>query len=86
MEYLYLYLTLINALGFLVMLADKKKAKKNRWRIPEKTLLGIAALGGSLGSLLAMKLFRHKTRHAAFSIGIPILLAVQIVLLILLHI
>ena len=86
MEYLYLYLTLINALGFLVMLADKKKVKKNRWRIPEKTLLGIAALGGSLGSLLAMKLFRHKTRHAAFSIGIPILLAVQIVLLILLHI
>ena len=86
MEYLYLYLTLITALGFLVMLADKKKAKKNRWRIPEKTLLGIAALGGSLGSLLAMKLFRHKTRHAAFSIGIPILLAVQIVLLILLHI
>jgi len=86
MEYLYLYLTLINALGFLVMLADKKKAKKNRWRIPEKTLLGIAALGGSLGSLLAMKLFRHKSRHAAFSIGIPILLAVQIVLLILLHI
>ena len=86
MEYLYLYLTLINALGFLVMLADKKKAKKNRWRIPEKTLLGIAAVGGSLGSLLAMKLFRHKTRHAAFSIGIPIMLAAHIILLILLHI
>lgn len=85
MKYLYIYLTLINALGFLLMLADKQKARKNRWRIPEKTLLGVAAIGGSLGSYLSMQFFRHKTRHFAFSIGIPVMLAVHIVLLILLH-
>lgn len=86
MKYLYLYLTLVNALGFALMLRDKKKAKRNRWRIPERTLLGVAAIGGSLGSLIAMRLFRHKTKHAAFSIGIPIMLAVHIVVFVLLHI
>jgi uncharacterized membrane protein YsdA (DUF1294 family) len=78
MEYLLLYLLLINALGFLLMLVDKWKAKNKRWRIPEATLLGVAAIGGSVGSLLGMHIFRHKTRHPRFSLGIPLMLAVHL--------
>ena len=81
---LYLYLAIINALGFLLMLIDKWKAKKNLWRIPEATLLGVAVLGGSLGAILGMNLVRHKTKHLKFSIGLPVIFAVQVVLLILL--
>ena len=77
-----LYLILINAAGFLLMLADKLKAKRGAWRIPEKTLLGVAAAGGSVGSLLGMYLFRHKTKHIKFTLGIPLILAAQIGLLI----
>ena len=82
MQALYIYLAIINAVGFVIMHVDKQKAKKKRWRIPEKTLLGIAAIGGSLGSLLAMQLFRHKTKHIAFAAGIPVMLAVHVVILI----
>lgn len=73
------YLFLINAAGFILMLADKWKAKKNKWRIPEKTLMTVAAVGGSLGVLLGMYTARHKTQHPKFTIGIPVILAVQIV-------
>ena len=59
------------------MLVDKWKARKNRWRVRESTLLLIAALGGSVGSLLGMYLFRHKTRHLKFTLGIPLILAAQ---------
>ncbi len=76
-----LYLLLINALGLLLMLADKQKAKKNRWRIPERTLMTVAALGGSLGSLIGMYAFRHKTRHRNFVVGVPVLLALQLLVL-----
>lgn len=62
------------------MLSDKLRAKKHRWRIPEATLLAVAASGGSLGSLLGMYAFRHKTRKPKFYIGIPAMLAVQILL------
>ena len=79
MKLLFVYLILINAAGFLLMLADKVKAKKHAWRIPEATLLGVAAAGGSIGALLAMQLFRHKTKHLKFSLGIPLMLAVQMV-------
>ena len=79
MKPLLVYLLLVNAVGFCFMLADKIKAKKNRWRIPEATLLGIAIIGGSLGVLCGMRLFRHKTLHTKFSIGVPIILAVQII-------
>ena len=61
------------------MLIDKWKAKKNRWRIPEATLMTVAALGGSIGSLLGMYTVRHKTQHLKFTLGIPLILAVQIV-------
>ena len=85
MKYLYLYLVIINAIGFLSMLVDKQKARKGAWRIPEKTLMAIAALGGSLGSFLGMQLFRHKTKHPKFYIGIPVWLAVHVWLLVMLH-
>lgn len=78
MKYFLLYLLLINALGFLLMLIDKWKAKHNRWRIPEATLMGVAALGGSIGSLLGMYTVRHKTKHLKFTLGIPVILVAQI--------
>lgn len=79
MKFILLYLLIINAAGFLFMLADKWKAKKNRWRIPEATLMTVAALGGSIGSLLGMYTVRHKTKHLKFTLGIPLIPAVQIV-------
>lgn len=72
-DLLLLYLVTINAAGFLLMLADKRKAKKKLWRIPEVTLMTVAALGGSVGSLLGMYTVRHKTKHPKFTIGIPLL-------------
>lgn len=80
MKYLLVYLLTINAFGFLLMRADKIRAQKNLWRIPENTLMAVAALGGSVGSLLGMYTFRHKTRKSKFTLGIPALLAVQIFL------
>ncbi len=74
-----LYLLLINALGFGLMLADKYKARKNLWRIRESTLLLTAVLGGSIGSLIGMYTVRHKTRHLTFTLGIPLILALQLV-------
>ena len=74
------YLVLVNAMAFLLMLADKLKAKKGAWRIPEATLMGIAVIGGSIGAICGMNLFRHKTKHPKFSIGLPMILALQIVL------
>ena len=76
---IYLYLLIINAAGFLLMLIDKVKAKKNLWRIPEKTLFLTAIFGGSIGSLAGMYLFRHKTQHPTFTLGMPLILAVQVV-------
>lgn len=73
-----LYLLIINALGLLIMLADKEKAKKHLWRIPESTLLTVAALGGSIGCYAGMRLFHHKTRKPKFYIGIPVIFAVQV--------
>ncbi len=78
MEILLVYLSLINATAFFLMLADKKKAIKGRWRIPERVLLVTAAIGGSLGAFAGMRLFRHKTLHKRFSIGIPLMLVVHI--------
>lgn len=80
MKILLVYLLLINAAGFAVMLADKLKAKRGAWRIPEATLMTIAAIGGSIGSLIGMYLFRHKTRHPKFTVGIPVILVLQILL------
>lgn len=80
MKYLFAYLLIINAVGFALMLVDKHKAKKKRWRIPEATLMGVAALGGSVGSLIGMYTVRHKTKHLKFTVGIPVILALHLVL------
>lgn len=74
-----IYLLIINAVSFMLMLTDKIKAKKNLWRIPEKILFLAAILGGSVGSLLGMYLLRHKTKHFSFLLGMPLILAIQIV-------
>ena len=74
------YLISVNAVAFILMLADKRKARKGAWRIPESTLMGIALLGGSIGAIAGMNLFRHKTQHPKFFIGLPVILALQIVL------
>ncbi|MBQ8355247.1 MAG: DUF1294 domain-containing protein [Oscillospiraceae bacterium] len=80
MKYFLLYLLLINAAAFLLMLVDKLKARKNRWRIPERTLFGSALLGGSIGAILGMYTFRHKTRHLSFTLGMPAILIAQVAL------
>ena len=79
-----LYLLIINAAGFLLMVVDKFKAKKNLWRIPEARLMWTAILGGSAGVMAGMYLCRHKTKHPKFSIGIPVIFALQVVLIVLL--
>lgn len=73
------YLLIINAAAFLLMLTDKHKARKNRWRIPEAVLMGSAFLGGSVGALMGMYACRHKTKHLKFTLGIPVILALQII-------
>ena len=74
MDYLFFYLILINAAGFVFMLTDKYKAQNKMRRTPEAVLMLVASIGGSLGSLLGMYAVRHKTKHKKFSVGIPILL------------
>ena len=81
MQVLIPYLIIINAISFILMLVDKYKAKKNLWRIPEATLMGFAAAGGSVGALAGMYLVRHKTKHLKFTVGIPIFLFMHILIL-----
>ena len=76
------YLLLANFVGFVLMGIDKHKAKKKQWRIPEKTLFLSAILGGSIGALYGMHLFRHKTKHKSFVFGMPAILVVQMLLVI----
>lgn len=80
MPVLLLYLFLINAAGLLLMLEDKRRARKKLWRIPERMLLGTVVLGGGIGCLLGMYTVRHKTLHLTFSVGIPLILSIQITL------
>ena len=72
------YLILVNLIAFTVYGADKRRAKKDRWRVPEKTLFLVALLGGSLGALLGMHVFHHKTKHWYFRVFIPLILVLQI--------
>lgn len=73
------YLLSINLIAFILYGIDKRKAKKNLWRIPEKTLIGIAVIGGSIGAILGMHVFHHKTKHWYFRYGLPVILFLQIV-------
>lgn len=84
MDGIILYLIVINVVAFLAFGLDKLKAKADAWRIPEKTLLGLAITGGSVGAILGMRTFRHKTRHKQFSVGLPVILALQLILVVLL--
>lgn len=71
------YLIIINIIAFITYGIDKFKAQHNRWRIPESTLILLAALGGSVGAFLAMQLFRHKTKHPKFYICVPIFIIIH---------
>ena len=79
-QLLSVYLLAVNVLLFALMGIDKYKAKRGLWRIPEKTLFLTAALGGSIGGILGMQLFRHKTRHNSFKFGFPAILIAQLAL------
>ena len=79
---LLVYFVSVNLIGFAFMGIDKYKAKKRAFRSPEATLFIIAIIGGSIGSLLGMYAFRHKTRHRSFVYGMPFILLVQLALLI----
>ena len=73
-------LLLINLITFAVYGYDKSCARRGAWRVPEMRLLLLAAVGGSVGALLAMFLFRHKTKHLKFTIGVPVILGLQVFL------
>ncbi|MDE7323708.1 MAG: DUF1294 domain-containing protein [Lachnospiraceae bacterium] len=75
-----LYLAVMNLTGFTMMGIDKRKAVKRLWRIPESTLFVIAIIGGSIGSIIGMRVFRHKTKHWYFVFGMPLILILQILL------
>lgn len=75
-----IYLSVINIIGYALMGIDKKKAIRGAWRISEASLFFTAAIGGSIGCILGMKHFRHKTRHWYFKYGMPAILVVQILL------
>ena len=77
---LMIYLVIINLIAFLTFGADKRRARRDRRRVRESTLFLLAALGGSIGALLGMYVFRHKTRHWYFCVGIPAILILQIAL------
>ncbi|MBR4786911.1 MAG: DUF1294 domain-containing protein [Bacteroidales bacterium] len=72
----------LNIITFLVYGIDKFKAQHARWRVPESVLLGLAAIGGSIGAWLGMMVWRHKTQHNKFKYGVPLILIIQIGLLI----
>lgn len=74
------YIVLMNLAGFFIMGIDKQRARKRAFRIPEATLFMIAIIGGSIGSIVGMHVFRHKTRHWYFLFGLPAILILQIIL------
>jgi len=77
-----IYFILINLFGFFIMWLDKRKAKKGKWRIPEKTLFIITALGGGIGTIAGMYTFRHKTQKLNFVIGFPFITILEIITII----
>jgi len=78
LKFLITYLLIINFIGFIIMLMDKQRAIHKEWRIPEKTLICISIIGGSIGMLIGMSAFRHKTKHIKFKFGVPLILLIQI--------
>lgn len=80
LKYILIYLLIINIVAFAAYGIDKQKAKKRKWRIKEATLLSLAFVGGSIGALLGMKIFHHKTLKPAFKIGVPAMLLLHIII------
>ena len=79
MQNIIIYFILINIIGFLIMYIDKQKAKKGKWRIPEKTIFIITVLGGGIGTISGMYAFRHKTQKLHFTIGLPTITILEII-------
>lgn len=75
-----IYLIVINLVGFYMMWSDKRKAKWGKWRIPENTLFMVTALGGGIGTIAGMYTFRHKTKKLKFTVGLPAILILEIIL------
>lgn len=80
MIYFIIYLIIINIIAFLAIFIDKRKAKYGKWRIKEHTLFILALIGGSVGAIVGMYTFRHKTKKARFFIGFPVILIVEVLL------
>lgn len=85
-KYIIIYLVIINLIGFLAMGIDKYKAKKNYWRIPEGTLMMLAVLGGGIGTISGIYVFRHKTKKMKFTVGMPTILISEIAIIVYLFI
>ena len=77
-----IYLLVINLIGFYMMWSDKRRAKWGKWRIPEQTLFIVTALGGGIGTIAGMYVFRHKTKKLKFTIGLPVILILEIILVV----
>ena len=77
-----IYLLIINLIGFYMMWSDKRKAKKGKWRIPEQTLFIVTALGGGIGTIAGMYTFHHKTKKLKFTVGLPTILILEIILVV----
>ena len=87
LEYLFaIYLVAVNLFAYILYGIDKHKAKKTEWRISERTLIVTALIGGSIGALFAMRVFRHKTKHKIFTLGVPFIMVLQIALLLMLFV
>lgn len=76
------YFIAVNIAGFIMLAVDKSAAKRHKWRVPEKDLFAVSLLGGAVGTLISMLIFRHKTKHKRFMIGIPLIILAQISLFI----
>ena len=80
MKYLYIYLAVINILAIILTIYDKSAAVHDRWRVRERTLMLVSALGGSVGMFLTMLIIRHKTRKPLFMIGIPVIFILELII------
>ena len=80
LESISIIIVIINIATFIIYGIDKYKAKKGKWRIPENSLIGLAIIGGSIGAYLGMRVWHHKTMHLKFKYGIPLIIAIQMVI------
>lgn len=80
-KFLLYYFILINLVGIIIMAYDKQRAIKRKWRVPEAHLFFIALIFGSLGSIIGMYMFHHKTKHLKFTLGMPFILLIQVIIL-----